>query len=1654
MEQHQLNQAVAGEGSYEILRSRLAEQGKALASATDSFNQARQQAFGASVRALLGKVNVHTEHRCLPIDIAQVNGMLLFGYRVNVSLKAVPSVDEVLSLYRLVENDGQFRVEDVPLADSFLDDPRFRHSFNELFTYYKDTRLIQISRRASLLYVVFQIGSRQEDLKVYRWQLHADGRVEYLDDLGNAQLNDAVQQDVQWTLAGRDHQVQGDRPHLMILDRLFVDCLQGQLSIRIENNTPDGLEIFNEPVEDRHQTLADTEVHYAEAAGFILLKVRPNREKHYRYLAYNRLTEKVLRADAMGVSCKLLPEDHGLLFANGYLLTDGDFRLFDEDWQHMRYFHRELAPNGEDVLFIFFDAVQGAYLHYSYNLIEKSVSPPNYNHGYSLYNDGQMLMFRLTDSEVASKLHPLRIWQTPFMTLEHYEAGQQQHQYPFFANIGNAELVRGIAEINSIISYCRTQEVTQSLYEILVTFCGRTLDNYHWLDDHEAGQLGGKVRDITSTAEQIVDEFAKVQLLRQQTDTAINELAREQQTLLGRIKLSPDDDAAKLIQLLAGIKTQLGRVISLKGGRYIDEARLSELEQQLEAGREQLNQRLLGLLQQEQAYQPFLSVIDELERALPECETTNELDRLSEQAAQIQQSLNLINEEVAEIETQDATQATRILDLTTEVVARLNACLARLRQRHQQLHQGEAEAEFEAQLKLLTQALTSALGQADSPEKCDEQLARLMGMIDKLESRFAEFDQFLSDIYGKRDGIQSSLESRKQQLLAARQKRLDNLAQAADITLSSIDKRMRNFEKIEDLNGYFAADAMVHKLAQLASQMDELGGSTRAETVRGRIKTLKEQAMSTLRDNQDIFEQGGSVLKLGRHKFAVHTQAPALTLVQRNGKLAVHLTGTDFYEPVVDDELAALSQYGDLALPSESPDLSRSEYLAYCLLQQVERRQDGLSPEALDTALKEGKLGELVQRFAAQRYRDGYVKGIHDQDAVLLITALWPLYREAGLLRFGQSARATGLLWLAAQSEEARQQWRRRGRDALQLQEQLGQSSLYMQLQQQLAASFVEQALVSDEGDARQAADYVLRQLAFDGDIQVSRDADELAGDYLSFRRSLGWQDDVSASDKASAQERVQSSVEHQLWLQAFCEREKRAANFVVEAAALAALKGQGALSLRALDFSLAVRVTGLLAEHPRLARGELSVSLDDFLSRAALHQQQVLPAFEAFQARRASLLDQARDELRPEQFQAKPLSGFVRNQLISESYLGLMGDNFAKQLGAMGEARRADQMGLLMLISPPGYGKTTLVEYIAGKLGMVFLKINCPSLGHEVVSLDPADAPNATAAREIEKLNLGLEMGSNVMLYLDDIQHTHAEFLQKFISLSDGTRRIDGVWRGQPKTYDMKGKRFALVMAGNPYTESGELFRLPDMLANRADIYNLGDMLSDQRSAFELSYIENALSSNAVLAPLASRNLNDLYLLVAMARGEDIALSELEHNYSAHEAREIINVLRLMLRVQQVVLKVNQQYIASAASADAYRTEPPFKLQGSYRNMNKLAEKVMAVMTEQELERLLDDHYLGEAQTLTQGAEENLLKLAELRATLTPDQALRWAAICDRYRQQHQPVDKIGMIADEMKYIGGHLRTLAWSMVHGTQKDEGAEVELSRAGVSKEPSQ
>ncbi|HWQ93491.1 MAG TPA: ATP-binding protein, partial [Clostridia bacterium] len=380
--------------------------------------------------------------------------------------------------------------------------------------------------------------------------------------------------------------------------------------------------------------------------------------------------------------------------------------------------------------------------------------------------------------------------------------------------------------------------------------------------------------------------------------------------------------------------------------------------------------------------------------------------------------------------------------------------------------------------------------------------------------------------------------------------------------------------------------------------------------------------------------------------------------------------------------------------------------------------------------------------------------------------------------------------------------------------------------------------------------------------------------------------------------------------------------------------------------------------------------------------------------------------------------------------YLPMIGSNLAKQIGVAGESKRTDRMGMLLLISPPGYGKTTLLEYVAHRLGLVFVKVNGPALGSRVLSLDPEEAPNAAAREEIEKLNFAFEMGDNVMICLDDIQHCEAEFLQKFISLCDGQRKIEGVYRGKPRTYDLRGRKVAVAMAGNPYTESGEKFQIPDMLANRADTYNLGDIIGNNGEAFKLSYLENAMTSSPVLSRIATRHPKDIYPIIQLAQSGSRDGLDFEGGYSAEELNQLVTVMEHLLRVRDVILKVNNEYIYSATQADAYRTEPPFKLQGSYRNMNRLAEKILPVMNAREVDELVGQHYKDEAQTLTKGTEANLLKFKELAGTLTETELGRWEEIKRRFKKNlllrtGDGQDPIGLVVGQLAAFNEGLESI-----------------------------
>lgn len=1631
-EQDVLDQAVAQGGAYEVLKRRLQEQGSSLQAATERLNTARLSEFGSSQMEVIGRVRIHTENNCLARDIISVAGLLVFGYNVFFGLRKETQLADVFSLYRLVENEQGYDVESVPLTGSFLDGTSFKNDFDELYTYYKNTRLIELTVRDGKLLAGFQIGERITDRRVFRWEISGDGKtITYLDNRGERDLALPTPFDFEWQKTTREMTVQGRHPHINILDTVFVETVGGDLTVKVENNTQSGQGIYSEPVIDKSQSLDDAQIEYAQLGGLILLRILPYREEQWRYLIFNTLTEKVERIDEIGISCRQLPEDHGLIFPGGYYLQNGDYKKFEQPMEGMRFKRVLRSPNGEDVQYVFYHPEEGRTALFTYNMISRQLQNPIFGHGQARFPDGRMVIFFAEGSE-ATRVHPMQVWSTPFCSEEY--AASQPAKNSFYGRLGNAELVRGISDLYNLAREINNDQVSITRYQQLSQDSRRLFDAYHWLNDSHCADVAPVIREIVQTSELVLDEYEKVESIRQQSAQAMQAAEQQQKELLREISITDWDHVQNYVDALQNITKRRGALLTIRDYRYIDIARIDEMGQQLLELYEQTAQRTAEFLISDQALRPFTEQLEKLDQQAQAATTVAQLAEPVTAMDAMGSDLDMLSSLMASLKIDDATQRTAIVEAISEIYVLLNQAKARAQQRRRNLGSAETVAQFGAQFKLFSQSITNALGMARDPESCDEQLSRLLVQLEELESQFGDHDEFLNDILSKREELLESFQSHKQSLLDERQRRAQSLQDAAVRILESVQRRTVRIENADELNAFFAADPLILKLRELSARLRDLHDNVKADDIEARLKAARDKSVRSLRDKSDLFEEGGNVIKLGpRHRFSVNTQELDLTLLPRGDELYFHLTGTDFLEPLKHQELEQLRAYWQTGLESESSHLYRAEYLAALVLEAADANNGFTLDELKNLLNKPDQLTKLVRDFMTPRYKEGYQKGIHDHDAALILTALIPLRENAYLLRYPPEVRGfAAFFWNRWRNDVQAENWPERARTSANIRQLFGSQKGLQQLSEEVNQAMAQFLSVHDlavnESNRLLAAEYLVEELCQEHiGFEFSKYAREL---FIGLKQRMStahmWDTFKQALERLRGRPDARWLLVES-WLQGMVENDpalQPIQRFIPETIPLFLIDNDFAYEFT--ETSLQSTVEGLLGEHGNVRDGVLQLAVDQFFSQVQRHRHEFIPGLQRYLELRQSLLDQERSQLRVEEFKPQPLTSFVRNRLINEVYLPLIGDNLAKQMGTVGDNKRSDLMGMLMLISPPGYGKTTLMEYVADRLGLIFMKINGPALGHEVRSLDPVQAPDATSRQELEKLNLALEMGSNVMLYVDDIQHTHPEFLQKFISLCDGTRRIEGVWRGRTKTYDMRGRKFCVVMAGNPYTESGEVFKIPDMLANRADIYNLGDVLGGMQDAFALSYIENCLTSNTVLAPLATRDLKDLYLLADKAQGKEVSTNALSYSYSGAEVNEITSVLACLMQVRDVLLKVNLQYIASAAQADEYRTEPPFKLQGSYRNMAKIAEKVSSVMNQAELEQLIDDHYRGEAQLLTTGAEENLLKLAELRAVLTEEQAQRWQQIKQDYLR-HKAMG--GADSDVGQRVVGQLVDLAGNM-------------------------
>ena len=1596
------------QGTYELLRRRLESHGTALRDALDRLDADRRVAFGAVVTELTGSQAVSTRHNCVPRDMVSVGSHFLFGYNVQFGLKTETVVDDVLSVYHLHEGS---LVEDENAT--VLSDPIFQNDFKNLYKFYRETRFLKFAVRGPLLFMVFQVGRDVEDIKVFKWARGDDGALQYIDARSEHQYTFPPQHDFEWVRATRDMHRGGLHPHISIEDICYVETVGGDLTIKVEDNSADGSGVYAESVDNPDQTLDDADTYYAILGEVVLLKIRPYQEEEWRYFIFNARIQEAMRVDSIGHSAVLLPEDHGLIFANGYYLLNGEYRQFETAPDAMLFERRVDADNGEDFLYIFYHRERGEYVLLQYNLIAREVQPPLVCNGFCRFDDGRLLLFQ-AEAE-AQKHHMVQTWQTPFFGANHVKPVTNESP---LQQIGNKPLVRTMAEARAILKLIDRDQPYTELYADMAKSAGDLVEGTYWIARDDTHRLDQPLAEIRDTATAAVEAFDKVRRQQRQATERYSRVDGDVQAVFKELDAGHPASLDLFVRQLASLRKLRGDVISLREVRYMNLEHVEALENDLVERTETLSLKCRDFLTRDEALAPYEKAIGEVADGIQAAETAKQASGVEEALDERAGDLEMLIEIVSALPSDDPTRTTAIVDRISGLYSELNAHRSRLRERLRTLQRHEGVAEFNAQLNLINHSVSNYLEVSDTPKKCDEYANRLLVQLEELEGRFGDFDEFVVELAERRTQLFEAFEQRKLSLLEARGKRAENLTKAAGRILEGVAHRAANYKTEPELNAWFAADPMIDKVRAIVRDLQEIGESVKADELNTRLRTAQEDAVRQLRDRSEIYSDGGELIRFGRHQFSVNRQELRLTPVQRDGAWYAHLNGTAFFEELGDASWSDWDDVYDMERSSETATVYRGEMLAWLVL-----NSKGEVPE--DHA---GWLA-CAREIMADRLADGYQKGVHDEDAARIAAAVYDLETGLGLLCTPPNIRARALLaWEAVGQGDADHVWGLRIADYARRCAVLGEGTPEPHEIDGLAVALMESGLLQDS-QAEAAAGYLYGEALQAGGAVLRESASQAADAFekLLKRRDalMDWRKAMDAL-VADPVARFEMACD---WLRRFSASDTEVEGDVVEESAAALLLGKRS-ERRVVAAGGKREVDGLRGEHARLREGKTALDVHDFRARLADHGIRVVPRFEAFQAAKKVAIEGVAERLRLDEFKPKVLSSFVRNRLINEVYLPLLGDNLAKQIGTSGEGTRSDRSGLLLVISPPGYGKTTLMEYVANRLGLTFVKVNGPALGHDVTSLDPGAAPNAAARQEVERINLCFEMGDNVMLYLDDIQHTNPELLQKFISLCDAQRRVEGVYKGQSKTYDLRGRKVAVVMAGNPYTESGEAFQIPDMLSNRADTYNLGDILGDHAAAFKQSYIENGLTSNAVLAPLARQPRADIEALIRAAdRGQrdDLAL---EGNLEPDAVTDILAVLEHMVALREVVLKVNQAYIRSAGMEDAYRNEPPFKLQGSYRNMNRMAEKVVPIMTEEERTTLVMSSYESEAQTLTTGAEANLLNFREMMGWLDEESTARWAEIRKAFQRKNKLAalggeDRMSALLVQIETLGEGLEAI-----------------------------
>ncbi|BDD03164.1 DNA repair ATPase [Aureibacter tunicatorum] len=1586
--------------TYEVLKQRLQQQTESLENKLQQLDASRKEAFGSFDMSLLESVGLELPEKSRLVDFTILGNLVMAG-RFNELRQENSKLEDIFSLYEYKEG-GKLELIDL----NIIDQSEFKRELFETLTNNAQVRFYRFVRKDHYVYFAFKSPGARNYFKVFKW-LYENGEMKYLGVNVKHELNLPEQQELNWKLISKEKLNAGDAPLLEMTDEEVTQLV---------GNKPEALL-------------------HAKLGNLVLIKFKSGYES-YKYLIYHNRFKTVDAVESLQEACLILPNDQGVIFPKGFYLQSGDHESYDYPCKNLSYVKHILSKSGQDYLYVFYNDEEHVYILYHYNKVDQEVKASILCHAFSLFEDGKLCLYKKEDDSLKMK-YALQLWSSPYVGADFQT---QVNKDSFLYKIGNKEVINVITECKGLVKELHKPYDSKDDYKLLMNLTSAVINKFHWIEDERAFKLKDTLEMIKNASKSAIDEFDKVVDLKLNLVEVIGELENKVNDLSAELEAEAPKDIQEFVGYLARFKSLQSEALRIKEHKDLIENMdaLERISEALKLKVDELTQGVSEVLEGDSFLDKYEGMLAELEGEIGQSEKAFDIPKLEEKIIDLSDEVELLTELVGDLAVEDKSFIASVLQKLSTIYTKVSKLKTDIDIKKDKLSSKEGKEVFSAEFQLVEQSVAHRLNLSDTPEKCEVNLNKLLIKLDELEARFAHEDSFLDKLSEKREQLRSAFEMKRNSLQENEASKLLKKFETAERVLGVISGRVDSLSSVEEVDAFFTSDPMIYKFEGLVNDLFEGDDYVKGESLMTRFQRIKEDRLRMIRDGEELYVKDG-VINLGNYAFSVNPKSFKLSLVPKGDELFFHISGTNFYEKIEDETISEHKKFWGQRFISESDDILRAEYLAYIVFEQLRSHSFSVDDAVLGaeewSALSEDDQLKSINDFMIQRYQEGYVKGVHDVDALRILNSLIGFCSKAELLRFSSSVRAGArYAWDVWLDKNRRQTLERQINGLSYVVKNFPGNDHFDQVKSELThevSSCYLQTELFDQEDIEDATQYLYSELVkMDPSFVVDERASELLEGFLESLKEGSLEEQFRASFQHITNRPFQYRI-LRAWLGAHAEvNAKELLPFVEEASVLLLTRSSHKENI--LSVPLSEMLEDFNSVHPLVDEGTYQLDFQDFFRKMSRYFIAGREQFEQFHERKNELMEEFNQFFNIESLSTDVLSTFVRNKLINDVYLPLIGANLAKQIGEHGDEKRTDRMGLLLLISPPGYGKTSLMEYLASRLGLAFVKIDGPSLGRDITSLDPETAHNAGAKEELLKLNTAFEMGDNVMMYIDDIQHCSSEFLQKFISLCDAQRKIEGKFKGKPKTYSFKNSKFCVVMAGNPFTENGKRFKVPEMLLNRADIYNLGDITAQSSKEFELSYLENSLVANKHTKSYASKLGDDFGKMILWAEGKIDGFGLVE-KFDPVEVEEMKEMLGKFVRVRNVLMKVNEAYIRSSKGDFDILEEPPFKLQGSYRDMQNIVERINPVMNVSEVDQMISSYYKRESMVLSEHAESSLLKVKEIMGVMTPEEREKWGIIKtkyaefiesggDKYHMGHV-LSQLGSITEGLDNIAGEIK-------------------------------